>query len=64
MRPTKLVEIRYGRVRLNWRKRRAEWAQLYIEPRDIWVGAYVSEHAVFVCPLPCVVIKVWRKVTS
>lgn len=30
------------------------------EPRDLWVGVYVGRSAVFVCPLPCLVIR-WRK---
>lgn len=34
--------------------------QVYLEPRDVWVGVYVSEDAVFVCLLPMLVIKVWR----
>lgn len=31
--------------------------EFYLEPRDIWVGAFVGEFAVYVCPLPCVVIR-------
>lgn len=36
----------------------------YIEPRDIWIGVYVAEAAVYVCPLPLLVVK-WdrRKAT-
>lgn len=30
---------------------------VYLEPRDIWVGAYIAETAVYVCPLPLIVIK-------
>lgn len=33
---------------------------VYIEPRDIWVGVYVSEDSVYVCPLPLLVIR-WRR---
>jgi hypothetical protein len=33
---------------------------LYVEPRDVWVGLYVSPGSVFVCPLPMVVIR-WRR---
>mgnify|MGYP003396383010 CR=1 FL=1 len=36
------------------------WVRLYIEPRDIWVGVYVAPDAVYVCLLPCVVIKIRR----
>lgn len=28
--------------------------------RDWWIGAYVSESHVYVCPLPCLVIRVAR----
>lgn len=34
--------------------------RLYIEPRDVRVGVYVSEDAVYVCPLPMLVIRWWR----
>jgi len=34
--------------------------QIYIEPRDAWIGVYVAPHAVFVCPLPFLVVKVRR----
>lgn len=33
---------------------------IYREPRDVWVGAYVSPAAVFVCPAPCVVLRFAR----
>lgn len=33
---------------------------VYIEPRDIWVGVYVAHGAVYVCPLPMLVIR-WRR---
>jgi len=33
--------------------------KVYIEPRDVWVGAYLPEDrsAVYVCPLPCLVLR-------
>lgn len=34
---------------------------LYIEPRDVWVGCYISPDAVYVCPVPCCVIRWTRK---
>ena len=34
--------------------------KVYIEPRDIWVGAYVAPHAIYVCPLPFLVIR-WER---
>jgi hypothetical protein len=40
---------------------------LYIEPRDFWVGAYFAgwrdddsgARDLYVCPVPCLVVKVW-----
>lgn len=39
--------------------RRFRWRRLsvYVEPRDVWVGVYVAPTAVYVCPLPLLVIK-------
>lgn len=37
--------IRFGRL------------QVYVEPRDIWVGAYVAPKALYVCPVPMLVIR-------
>lgn len=31
--------------------------RVYLEPRDAWIGAYVAPDAVYVCPLPFVVIR-------
>jgi hypothetical protein len=33
---------------------------LVFEPRDIWVGLYVSRRAVFVCLVPCLAVK-WER---
>lgn len=33
---------------------------VYIEPRDAWFGVYVSPGAVYVCPLPFVVLR-WQR---
>jgi len=33
---------------------------LYIEPRDLWVGVFVSPSAVYACLLPCLVIRIQR----
>lgn len=30
---------------------------VYVQPRDLWVGAFVGLDAVYVCPLPTVVIR-------
>ena len=34
--------------------------QLYIEPRDLWVGIYVASAAVYVCLMPMLVIR-WSR---
>jgi hypothetical protein len=36
------------------------WVQVYIEPRDLWIGVFLSQGHVYVCPLPTVVIRVDR----
>lgn len=33
---------------------------VYLEPRDLWVGAYVAVDAVYVCPLPLLVFR-WAR---
>lgn len=38
--------------------------KIYLEPRDAWVGVYVAKDAVYVCPVPFVVIKFNRKVRA
>jgi hypothetical protein len=34
--------------------------QVYLEPRDIWIGCYLADRAVYVCVLPCLVIR-WSR---
>lgn len=36
---------------------------LYLEPRDAWIGVYVGPNAIYVCPLPFVVIRWTRRAT-
>ena len=33
---------------------------VYVEPRDAWIGAYIAGSAVYVCPLPFLVIR-WNR---
>ena len=33
---------------------------VYLEPRDAWIGAYIADGAVYVCPLPFLVIR-WNR---
>jgi hypothetical protein len=54
--------LRPASVRAKWYRR--GWLgrlRFYIEPRDIWVGVYVARDAVYVCPLPLVVIRYRRR---
>jgi hypothetical protein len=39
---------------------RAGRIEIYVEPRDLWTGVYIDPKAVYVCPLPTLVIKVPR----
>ena len=39
---------------------RGGWVAAYIDLRDWWIGVYVSDRAVYICPLPCVVIRIMR----
>lgn len=34
--------------------------RIYFEPRDAWIGAYIAENAIYVCPLPFLVIR-WTR---
>lgn len=43
-----------GRVRIGR-------LQVYLEPRDVWVGVYVAVDAVYVCLLPCLVLRWGRR---
>ena len=33
---------------------------VYLEPRDVWVGLYVAPDALYVCPLPLLVLR-WAR---
>jgi hypothetical protein len=34
---------------------------LIFEPRDLWVGGYIGNTAVYICPIPTLVIRIKRK---
>ena len=34
--------------------------RVYLEPRDAWVGAYLARDALYVCPLPLLVLR-WER---
>ena len=34
--------------------------RVYFEPRDWWIGVYVAPKAVYLCPLPTLVIRFAR----
>ena len=33
---------------------------VYAEPRDVWIGVYLAPSAIYVCPVPFIVIK-WER---
>lgn len=35
----------------------------YLDPRDMWVGAFFSTSAIYVCPVPFVVLR-WARYSS
>lgn len=41
--------------RMRWRR-----VSVYVEPRDLWIGVYIARQAVYVCPLPTLVLK-WTR---
>ena len=47
---------------LSTRLARAGRLSLIFEPRDIWLGVFVSPRAVFVCLVPCLALK-WERRT-
>lgn len=32
--------------------------ELYVEPRDLWIGAFIGADALYLCPLPVFVIRI------
>lgn len=36
------------------------WWSVYIDWDDMWIGAYRSDRAWYICPLPCLVIRRMR----
>ncbi len=46
---------------LSDRRIRLGRVQLYLEPRDLWIGVFVDPEVLYVCPLPCVVVRWTRK---
>lgn len=45
---------------MNRRRLRFGRLSVYVEPRDLWVGVYVAPAALYVCPLPLLVLK-WNR---
>lgn len=43
--------------------RRLTWGRLavYLELRDLWIGVHVGPDAVYVCPLPVLVLRFQRR---
>jgi hypothetical protein len=53
--PPQIIPVRPLTVR-----RRPRGVRVYLEPRDAWIGVYVSNDAVCICPLPFLVIR-WKR---
>ncbi len=49
-------------MKLSDRRLRFGALQVYVEPRDVWVGVYVATDAVYVCPLPLLVFRWARRI--
>lgn len=47
--------------KLSERRLRLGPVQIYIEWRDVWVGAYVAPAAVYILPLPFLVVRIARR---
>jgi hypothetical protein len=60
-----LVEWAWVRLGRAWVRLERVQGRLsvYWEPRDVWVGVYVADRAVYVCPLPTLVVR-WRRAVS
>ncbi len=43
--------------RISRHRVRAGRLSVYLEPRDAWIGVYVAPAAVYVCPLPFLVLR-------
>jgi predicted membrane protein len=42
------------------RKTKRNRLRIYLEPRDAWIGAYIAPDAVYICPLPFLVVR-WSR---
>jgi len=42
------------------KRRRIGRPSIYLEPHDLWIGVYVAPAAVYVCPLPMLVLR-WSR---
>lgn len=47
-------------MNISQRRIRLGRIQVYIEPRDLWIGVFVDHKAIYVCPLPCLVMR-WAR---
>lgn len=37
------------------------WWSIYLDPRDWWIGVYIAPNAIYICPLPTLVIRRQRR---
>lgn len=53
------MRLRFGEAWESYADPRGR-IELYAEPRDAWIGAYIAPDAVYLCPLPFLVVRVSR----
>jgi hypothetical protein len=50
-------------VKLSDHRLRLGRLAVYVEPIDLWVGVYLADDAIYVCPVPTVVLR-WSRTTA
>lgn len=46
---------------MNRRRFQRGPVSVYLEPYDLWIGAYIANDAIYICLLPCIVIRIARQ---
>jgi hypothetical protein len=58
------IELAGGRVHLGEAREfignKRGRVEVYFDRRDLWIGVYVSEQAIYLCPLPVLVVRISR----
>lgn len=48
------------KIKLRGDARTPLWLEVHLDTRDLWVGVFVDTNAVYVCPVPCLVLRFRR----